>query len=279
MRLEIFNKPLCLGRMLGLILNLLYLPLHILKELVYFILRCRPKKAITNEHILITGAGQGIGAEFARQFADMGNTVHCVDIDTALVESVVNDLKKNGHSAYSYTCDLTKHEQVQQLYDDVTKTGHSITYLVNNAGVVFGMKLTSMTLTQIQHSLTVNLTSNLWLIKLFLPSMVKQNYGHVVNIASLAGIFPLENSTDYCAAKAASIHTMEQLRADHVSSKLKFTVVCPSYVKTKMTDGVPDYLKMSAGALVQKAVAGIREEREIVCVPNWSRVIIFLKSI
>ena len=81
------------------LLDLLKLPLFVLLEVFYFIFRCRPKKDIINQDILITGAGQGIGKEFARQFAAMGNTVHCVDIEEKLVQNVVEDLKRKGHQA------------------------------------------------------------------------------------------------------------------------------------------------------------------------------------
>ncbi|XP_063678940.1 epidermal retinol dehydrogenase 2-like [Bolinopsis microptera] len=173
------------------VLTLVKLPFVLLLEIIYFILRCRPKKDIRNQQILITGAGQGIGAEFARQFAKMGNTVHCVDIEEELTEKIVAELKENGHEAFPYTCDLTKHKQVQDLYDEISGTGFVINILVNNAGVAFGRGLQDMTLTQIQHSLTVNIISNLWLIKLFLPKMLELDEGHIVNMASVLGFFPI----------------------------------------------------------------------------------------
>ena len=92
----------------------------------------------------------------------MGNTVHCVDIDEKLVQNVVEDLKGKGHQAYSYTCDLTKHEEVQKLYDDIAGAGFVINILINNAGVAFsGVPVHEMTLTQIEHSMTVNSVAGL----------------------------------------------------------------------------------------------------------------------
>lgn len=261
------------------LLDLIKLPFLCLLEVFYFVFRCRPKKEIKGQHILITGAGQGIGAEFARQFADMGNIVHCVDIEEKLVNSVVEDLKSNGHKAYSYTCDLTKHEQVQKLYDDVAGAGFVINVLVNNAGVAFARPLHEMTLTQIQHAMNVNIVSNLWLIKLFIPKMLELNEGHIVNIASLAGIFPLKHNTDYCAAKAGSIHALSQLRSDHIHTNLKFTAVCPFFVNTKMITGIKPPMTVSPEDLVTKAIRGIREDQEMVIVPNFFRVIKVIKDI
>ena len=261
------------------ILDLIKLPFLCLLEVFYFVFRCRPKKDIKGQHILITGAGQGIGAEFAKQFADMGNVIHCVDIEEKLVQGVVDDLKSNGHEAYAYTCDLTKHEQVQKLYNDVTGAGFVINILVNNAGVAFVRPLHQMTLTQIQHSMSVNIVSNLWLIKLFIPKMLELNEGHIVNVASLAGFFPLRDNTDYCAAKAGSIHALSQLRSDHIHTNLKFTAVCPFFVKTKMITGIKPPGAVTAEDLVTKAIRGIREDKEVVIVPNFFRVVKFIMDI
>ena len=257
------------------LIALLKLPFFLLLEVFYFIFRCRPQKDIKNQHILITGAGQGIGEQFARQFAAMGNTVHCVDIEEKLVQNVVEELKGEGHEAYSYTCDLIKHEQVQALHDDITGAGFVINILVNNAGVVFMREIQDMTLTQIQHSMTVNIIANLWLIKLFLPKMLELNEGHVVNIASLAGMFALRHATDYCAAKAASIHALNQLRVDHMKTEVKFTAVCPFFVNTKMIAGVdPSKLHAtSAEDMVRTSIRGIRENKEVIMIPSGFRVL------
>jgi short-subunit dehydrogenase len=257
---------------MSVLLAFLKLPFVLLLEVVYFIFRCRPKKEIKNQHILITGAGQGIGEQFARQFAAMGNTVHCVDIEEKLVQNLVEELKGNGHQAYSYCCDLTKHEQVQGLYNDIAGAGFIINILVNNAGVAFGRSIQDMTLTQIQHSMTVNIVSNLWLINLFLPKMLEINEGHIVNIASLAGVFPLENATDYCAAKAGSIHALNQLRMDHIETNIKFTAVCPWFVNTKMITGINPAIAISAESLVSKAIRGIRENKQMVIIPKVFRI-------
>jgi len=260
---------------------ILYLPVHYLLELVYFIFRCRPQKEIVNQHILITGAAQGIGAEFALQFAEMGNTVHCVDLNSKMIQEKVEELKSKGHKAVAYTCDLTNADQVTGLYEEITAAGHSITVLVNNAGVAFGADVTTMSLNQIQHSINVNLVSNLWLIKLFLPKMVEMDTGHVVNIASLAGFFALTNSTDYCAAKAGSIHTMTQLRLQTAGSNLKFTVVCPFFVATKMITGL-DHGKVHAilpKDLVAGAIKGVRENKEVVIIPRIFHLIRLITSI
>ena len=251
--------------MVLLLVELLKIPFYYLMELFYFITRCRPKKEIKNQDILITGAAQGIGAEFARKFSEMGNRVHLVDVNEEMLVETVDSLNNLGFEAYPYVC-----EQVQSLFDGITSAGFTITVLVNNAGVAFYTPLTEMSLTQIQHSLSVNLAASLWLIKLFLPKMLEINEGHVVNIASMAGKFPLIDSTDYCAAKAGSIHTMNQLRSQHCSTNVKFTAVCPWFVDTKMISGVDpsSVAAVSPEHVAAVAVKGVRENKEDIYIPR-----------
>ena len=262
----------------ALFLAILRLPLYLLLEVYYFIFRRRPCKPITNQHVLITGAGQGIGAEFARQFAELGNTVHCLDINKELVERVVESLRAAGHSAHAYTCDLTKSEEVEKVQKEICESGCVITVLINNAGVVFGGNIEDMTLTQIQHSLMVNLVSGLWTIKLFLPDMLRLNKGHVVNIASMLGLMPLQGAiTDYCAGKAGAIHTLAQLRNQHANTNVKFTAVCPWFVRTKLIAGIEEQTNpMEPEYLVRAAIQGIREDKDVVMIPNSLRLINFL---
>ena len=141
--------------------QLLSLPFYFFLELYYFIFQCRPIKKIEGEHILITGAGQGIGAEFVLQLAQLGNTIHCVDTAEELVKEVAAKIEREtGVKVFSYKCDLTSPEDVQCLFDSISKEGFEISMLINNAGVAFVRAITDLSLTQIQHSMTVNIVSN-----------------------------------------------------------------------------------------------------------------------
>ena len=94
---------------------------YFLVEIFYFIFRCRPKKDIKGQHVLITGSAQGIGAMFALKFAEIGNTVHCVDIMEDLNNKMVEGLKMKGLSAFAYTCDITNWESLSNLKQEITE--------------------------------------------------------------------------------------------------------------------------------------------------------------
>lgn len=263
--------------MASLLLALFQLPLYYFLEVIYFLFRCRPKKQIKDEHVLITGATQGIGAGLADKFAEMGNTVHCVGRNKALLQKKVEDLRAKGLKAYAYTCDISKKKEVEELYEDISGAGYTVTVLINNAGVALGITVGDLTLEQLDQVVTTNLTSNLWLVKLFLPKMLELNKGHVVNMSSAAGIFSIPFATDYCATKAAQIQMTDQLRTEFIKTDVKFTVICPASVKTSMTDKVEHKVRlMTVEFCINECVRGILENKDKILVIKLSAAKIFI---
>ena len=113
--------------------------------------------------------------------------------------------------------------------------------LVNNAGIVTGKKFLDATDGAIEKTFQVNTLAHFWLGKAFLPSMIDKNHGHVVTIASMAGIFGMAGLCDYCASKYAAVGFDESLRNELVAMAkdgIHTTVVCPYFINTGMFDGV-----------------------------------------
>lgn len=266
--------------MLDLLSLLAFIPFYYVREVYYFILRNRPMKDIRGEHILITGSAQGIGAVFALKFAQLGNTVHCVDVCEELNQSTVQGLIDQGHSAYAYTCDLTKMEAIEQLYKEVKENG-TVTYVVNNAGVALGRNFTELTGTQIEYVLKVNLLAQFLVVKQFLPEMLALNHGHIINIASLAGLFPTQGCVDYCASKAGSLMFTEALGAELAATNIQTTAVCPFFVNTNMIRGIEDKVGfvLQPEDLVDIAIKGVREGKSKILVPRSFYLLKLVKDI
>ena len=239
-------------------------------ELFYLIFRCRPKKDIKGEHVLITGSAQGMGAIFAHKFAELGNTVHCVDVMEEMNDKMVDNLKRNGFSAFSYTCDIKNWESLTNLKQCITENGHSITYIVNNAGIFVGRNFVDLNHNQIECTIKVNLLGQFLVTKQFLPAMIENNYGHIINMASLGGYFPMRIATDYCASKAGSILFTDTLREELEHTKIKLTAVCPFFVNTKMITGIRDYLAavLQPEEVVDIAIKGARENKHTIMIPR-----------
>ena len=111
---------------------------------------------------------------------------------------------------------------------------------MNNAGVVSGKPLLELTDEQIEQTLRVNALAPFWVTRAFLPGMLQRGSGHVVTIASAAGLIGTPRQTDYAASKHAAVGFAEALRFElkRSSPGVKTTLVCPFYVDTGMFAGV-----------------------------------------
>ena len=251
------------------------IPLTILFEVVYFVFRCRPQKQIKGQNVLVTGGADGIGAEFALRFANLGNTVHIVDYNEKLCEKRVEELQGKGFNVKGYTCDMTKWEDIEALYQRLKKDGVFISYIVNNAGMTFAKDITEYSHSQIEYEIKLNLISYLWITKLFLPEMKLKNTGHIINVASLAAVFPMFNGTVYCASKAGVDHFCEALRFGLINTDIKVTSICPTFVKTKFLSGMQEEMEkkkvfhlITKEHLLDISMTAIKEDKERVIIPR-----------
>merc|ERR1711863_200972 len=243
------------------------------------------EKDITGQVVLVTGGGSGIGRLMCLRFARLGATVVTWDINKVGNEETVSMIKAEGKKAYSYTVDMSSKDAI---YDNAKKTqsavGH-VSILVNNAGIVSGTALLDTPDTKIIRTFDVNILAHFWTLKAFLPAMISQKDGHIVNVASLAGHSGTHKLVDYCSSKFAAVGLDESLRVELFvqghSDYIKTTVVCPYYISTGMFAGV--YSKiipiLEPEYVADKAVAGCLANREIVLLPWWSMFLLILKNL
>lgn len=112
--------------------------------------------------------------------------------------------------------------------------------LINNAGIVSGKNMLQLSEGQIRRCLEVNTVALHWTVQRLLPSMLRKNKGHVVTIASLAGLVGTPGLMDYNASKFGAVGFNEALRAEltKVKSQVRTTLICPSFIDTGMFTGV-----------------------------------------
>lgn len=197
------------------------------------------EKSVAGEIVLVTGAGHGIGREIALKYASLGATVVCWDLNEEGNDETVNEIKKLGATkAYSYKCDVSNREEVFQVADEVKKEVGNVTILINNAGIMPTRNLLDHTPEDIKRIFDINVMAHFWTLQAFLPSMIQRNYGHVVALSSIAGVFGLANLVPYCASKFAVRGLMEALHEElRISNKdkasnINFTTIYPYMVNT-----------------------------------------------
>lgn len=231
---------------------------------------------IRGSRALITGAASGIGRLLARELGKAGADLVLWDIDAQGLGEVQHELRGAGCEADIYVCDLTRREAIEAAASETLARSGAVDILVNNAGIVSGKTLLEISPAEIERTFQVNTLALFWTAKAFLPGMLERDRGHLVTIASAAGLAGTSKLTDYCSSKFAAVGFDESLRVElkRQGSRVVTTVVCPFYTDTGMFAGVrtrfpwllpildPDYV-------VRRTVRAIEKDRRRLIMPRF----------
>jgi len=186
--------------------------------------------------VLITGSSSGLGSSIAEIFASNN---HNIIITYLTHEEEAINLKNKLEKQYNikcstYKCDLSKEEDINNLYKEVIKDFNNIDILVNNAGIAIDTTFEDKTKDNFMKILEVNLVGVFLLTRLFADKMIENKNGKIINISSTNGINTYyEYSLDYDASKAALINLTHNL-ANHYSPYINVNCVCPGWINTPM---------------------------------------------
>ncbi len=191
---------------------------------------------------LVTGGASGLGRLMASKLARRGaRRIVIYDVDQQAIDETVREIESQGGQACGYLCDVSDRSVVYEVAERVRDEVGDVEILINNAGVVTGRRLLEATDEQIEKVFGVNTLALYWVTKSFLPYMMERNEGHIVTMASAAGIVGVSKQTDYSASKHAAIGFMESLRVElkrYGYDGVRTTIVSPYYVNTGMFEGV-----------------------------------------
>jgi len=187
--------------------------------------------------ILVTGAGSGIGRETALAFARRGADLELCDLDATRVERTATDAAALGRgNARARVVDVASAEQMQRWATEVHDRIAAVDILVNNAGVAIGGGFLDTSLEDWQWILGVNTLGVIHGCHLFVPAMVARGSGgHVVNVASAAGLVASENLAAYSTTKFSVVGLSEALRDELHRHGIGVTCVCPGLINTPIT--------------------------------------------
>ena len=187
-----------------------------------------------SKRILITGAGSGLGKSLAELFARNGWRVAVADINPAGAESTVAEITKAGGHALALTIDVTSDESWTQTISHLQREWGGLDVLVNNAGVASAGTVENSPLEQWQWIININLLGCVRGSRAVIPLLKAQQGGHIVNIASFAGIANPPAMASYNATKSAVISLSETLRFELFQDHIGVSVACPSFFKTAL---------------------------------------------
>jgi 3-oxoacyl-[acyl-carrier protein] reductase len=186
--------------------------------------------------IIITGAAGGIGSATAHLFAQHGAILILTDIQKDKLEKLRKSLKDSGTRILLIEHDVTDPESWQSLIERVRQEYSKIDVLINNAGIVQPGIVEEIALGKVQQQVSVNLLGTIYGCRAALRIMKSQNFGKIINVASLGGIVPMPGESVYSATKYAIRGYTLSLYAELHDSPIGVCAICPDSVDTPQLD-------------------------------------------
>jgi NAD(P)-dependent dehydrogenase (short-subunit alcohol dehydrogenase family) len=192
------------------------------------------KFSLDNRTAIITGGAQGFGLAMTERFLDSGASVIIWDFDKLAVEKTIKKL--NNSKLSSAIVDVTNFDQVSTEVEKITKN-KKIDIFVNNAGIAgVNTTLWDYPVEEWKKVLELNLNAVFYCLKAITPHMIKNNYGRIVNIASIAGKEGNPNASAYSSSKAGVIGLTKSLGKELANKNISVNTVTPAAAKTRIFD-------------------------------------------
>jgi NAD(P)-dependent dehydrogenase (short-subunit alcohol dehydrogenase family) len=193
-------------------------------------------KELEGKRAVITGAGSGLGRALSLALMREGCRVGIADIDQAGAAETLGLVEKAGGRGEACPVDVTDPDSVKDMADRFEREWGGVDLLVNNAGIAVAGLVGDMPLEDWRRIVAVNLMGVVHGCHEFIPRMSKQGGGHIVNVASFAGIGNLAEMAGYNVTKAAVISLSETLKMELAPQRIGVTVVCPLFFNTGLID-------------------------------------------
>ncbi|MEO8801787.1 MAG: SDR family oxidoreductase [Rudaea sp.] len=189
-----------------------------------------------HQRVLITGAGSGLGRALAFCFAENGWRVACADLRVDHARETVRLITEFGVGAMALRVDVGDDASVEAMRDEVLAAWDGVDVVINNAGVASAGTVAQASLDDWRWTLNINLMGVVRGCHTFVPVLMEQGTGHIVNVASFAGIANAPRMAAYSASKAGVISLSECLRGELAlaNSAVKVSVVCPAFFQTNL---------------------------------------------
>lgn len=194
---------------------------------------------LKNKNAVITGAAQGFGLAISKRFASSGANLFLIDKDETEL-NVAKETKEIKNSvSQTYTGDITNFEEIESTINSIIQNYSNIDIFVNNAGIAGpSFKTWEYPQNDWKSVVDIDLNGTFNCCKAVVPFMIKQNYGRIVNIASIAGKEGNPNASAYSAAKAGVIALTKSLGKELAEYNIAVNCVTPAAAKTRIFDQI-----------------------------------------
>lgn len=193
-------------------------------------------RTFKNGIAIITGGASGIGRSLGKALANRGCIVVLADIQLEMAEEVAKEIQRSGGSATAVKLDVTDSEAVEAVVREIADTYGRLDYMFNNAGIAINGKFYDFDLSIWQRCIDINLLGVVHGIRAAYSIMEKQGFGHIVNTASIAGLYPWPTTFAYAATKYAVVGMTNILSAEFAGSGIYASVLCPGTIQTPIIE-------------------------------------------
>lgn len=193
---------------------------------------------------IITGASKGIGAVIAKKLNELNyNLVLNYRSSTNAMEELINNFTNKETKNIIVKCDISNYEDAKRLVDEAYNNFGTVDVLINNAGITKDNILPLMTEEEFDLVIDTNLKGTFNCCKHIARRMIKQKQGRIINISSVVGLAGNAGQVNYSASKAGVIGITKSMARELGKKNILVNAVAPGFIKTEMTDKIPEDLK------------------------------------
>lgn len=213
---------------------------------------------LSDNTVLVTGGGSGIGLALASAFATRGNRVIVCGRNAAKLAAV----RAENSAIDTFPCDIASDQDQHRLVEHITQKYPNLNVLINNAGIQhnYDFSDTRSHTGLIEEEVNINLLAHLKLTDRFLPTLMRRPSAAIVNITSALAVVPKQSAPIYCATKAAMHSFTKTLRYQLEDTSVRVFEIVPALVDTDMTQGRGKG-KITPEALAAEALRGIESDK------------------
>lgn len=185
---------------------------------------------------IITGGASGIGKAMSTIFAQQGAHVHILEFNAVSAEQTTNDIINGGGKASFYQCDVSNHQQVNTVIDEIAKD-YKIDILINNAGIAHVGNVENTQESDLDRVYNVNVKGIYNCIHATIPKMKANKGGVIINITSIASSVGISDRFAYSMSKGAALTMTYSVAKDYLDSNIRCNCISPARVHTPFVDG------------------------------------------
>jgi len=195
---------------------------------------------------IVTGAARGIGRAIVLELLKQGRAVAGLDINAEQLKELERVVTEAGFDCQTRCVDITNTKQFTEILESLATEHSGIGILVNNAGITRDKLMIQMVEEDFDKVINVNLKAAFLATAIAARSMVRNKWGRIINISSVAGVMGQAGSSNYAASKAGLIGMTKSIAREIGKKNVTANCIAPGFIMTEMTAGLPDVVKEAA---------------------------------